>query len=53
MYVGTRVCKAFRASAGGGKGLCEYPKVIEKDSRLSLNPHLKLGQVLADLILII
>lgn len=51
MFVGMRICKAFRASAGNGKGLCEHPKLTEKDSRLSLNSHLKLGEVLADLIL--
>lgn len=53
VYLRMRVCKASRAFAGNGKGLCEHPKMTEKDSGLSLNPRLKPGEVLADLTLII
>lgn len=48
MYVGTKVYKAFRASTEDGKGLCVHPRVTEKDSRSSLQPNLKHGEVLAD-----
>lgn len=49
VYVGTKVRKTFRASTGNGKGLCVHSKVTEKDSRESLKPHLKHGEVSADL----